>query len=221
MKKLIITTLLTLQLFAQSSDFSQNPFIYSALGNKIYNNVNKIEKLQFMLEYEADKNKIKKYVKDVQKTKDIGFKIQDKEKNIDKATYLKALRELSLTNDYYINKINDNLISSIKSENNILFLKSVNSGLIDIDKNKKAIIKYYYAHKDSIDATGILQNIIDEHNKKPVRKGLTNAELEKIEINRIRKKDKAAQEAIERLLEEEVIKKKINIRKEQKKELGI
>lgn len=54
-----------------------------------------------------------------------------------------------------------------------------------------------------------------------MRKGLTNAELEKIEINRIRKKDKAAQEAIERLLEEEVIKKKINIRKEQKKELGI
>lgn len=221
MKKLIIATLMTLQLFAQGSVISKNPFIYSALGDKIYNNINNIEKLQFMLEYETDKNKIKKYVKDVKEIKEIGFKIQNEDKTIDKGAYLKALRKLSSINDYYVNKINDNLISSIKSQDNILFLNSVNSGLMDISKNKKSIIKYYNAHKDDINATGILKSIIDQYNKKPVRKGLTKAQLEKIEIDRIRKKDKAHQEAIERSLEEEVIRKKIEIRKIQKKELGI
>lgn len=216
MKKLIITALFVIQLFAQT------PFIYSTLGDKIYNNAQNIEKLKFLLEYESNKDKITKYIKDVEEAKKIGFKIENEKKAIDKGTYLKILRELSSRNDFYINKINDNFINSVNSENNVLFLQSINSGLLDIPKNKKVILKYYNEHKESIDAIGVLKNIIKEHkNKKPVRRGLTSAELEKIEIERIRKRDKAQQRNIERSLEEEVIRKKIEIRKEQKEELGI
>ncbi len=223
MKKLIITAFLTLQLFAQNTTILQNPFTYSSLSDEIYNNVNSIEKLQFMLEYEADITKIKDYVIDVQKAKNNGYKIDDKEKNIDNSSYLKALRKLSLTNDYYVDKINNDLASSMENIDNDLFLKSVNSGLIDISKNKKSIIGYYLANRDNIEATGILKSIIDEYinNKKPIKKGLTDAQLNKLEIERIRKKDKIKQKAMERSAEEEVIRKKIEIRRVQKEELGI
>ena len=63
MKKLIIITLFTIQLFAQSTTTSQNPFIYSALGDKIYNNAKNIEKLKFSLEYKLDKDKIPSLIK--------------------------------------------------------------------------------------------------------------------------------------------------------------
>ena len=221
MKKLIIYTLLTIQLFAQSTATPHEPFIYSSLGDKIYNNVQSIEKLKSRLEYELDKDKITKYIKDIEETKIIGLKIHKNSVLLDKTTYLEKLRELSIINDYYVNKITDNLISSINSKDNILFLKSVNSGLLNIEKNKKAIIKYYYENNESIDSVGILKNIIDKHNKKPIFKGLTNAQLEKIEIDRIRKKDQAKQKAIEKALEEETIRKKIEIRKAQKEALGI
>lgn len=221
MKKLIIYTLLTIQLFAQSTATPHESFIYSSLGDKIYNNVQSIEKLKSRLEYELDKDKITKYIKDIEETKIIGLKIHKNSVLLDKTTYLEKLRELSIINDYYVNKITDNLISSINSKDNILFLKSVNSGLLNIEKNKKAIIKYYYEHNESIDSVGILKNIIDKHNKKPIFKGLTNAQLEKIEIDRIRKKDQAKQKAIEKALEEETIRKKIEIRKAQKEALGI
>ncbi|MCF6331289.1 MAG: hypothetical protein L3I99_07060 [Sulfurimonas sp.] len=223
MKKLIITALLTLQLFAQNTTILQNPFTYSALSDEIYNNVNNIEKLQFMPEYETDITKIKNYVKDVQETKNKGYKIEDKEKNIDNSFYLKALRKLSLTNNYYVNKINNDLFNSIKNIDNDLFLKSVNSGLVIMPNNKKSIIEYYHANKNNIEATGILKSIIDEYNdnKKPIQKGLTDAQLNKLEITRIRKRDKIKQAAIERSLEEEVVRKKIEIRKIQKEKLGI
>lgn len=221
MKKLIIYTLLTIQLFAQSTATPHESFIYSSLGDKIYNNVQSIEKLKSRLEYELDKDKITKYVKDIEETKIIGLKIHKNSVLLDKTTYLEKLRELSIINDYYVNKITDNLISSINSKDNILFLKSVNSGLLNIEKNKKAIIKYYYENNESIDSVGILKNIIDKHNKKPIFKGLTNAQLEKIEIDRIRKKDQAKQKAIEKALDEETIRKKIEIRKAQKEALGI
>ncbi len=219
MKKTIIISLLALQLFAQSTPVSQNPIIYSALGDEIYNNIKNVEKLQFITEYETDKNKIIEYVKAAQETKNIGFKIQNEDKN--KSAYLKTLRKLSLTNEYFINKVDDSLIKSIKDEDNILFMKSVNSGLIDIPKNKEAILKYYYAHKDNIDASGVLKKIVDGYKKPEKPKGLTSKELEKLDIERIRKKYKAKKEASKQSLEEEVLRKKIEILKEQKKELGV
>lgn len=219
MKKLIIIVFFAIELFSQSITTLQTPAIYSTLGDKIFNNAKNIEKLKFTLEYESDKDRITKYIKDVEKIKKQGFKIQDGDIAADKKAYLEKLRELSLTNDYYVDKITDNLNSSIKSKDNALFLKSVNSGLLIIENNKKTILNYYYENNESIEATGILKNIIDKYKKKPLPKGLTKAQLEKIEIERIRKKDKIKQEAIEKSLEEEVKRKKIEIRKIQKKEL--
>lgn len=219
MKKLIIITLISLQLLAQNTNSSKNPNIYSALGDKIYDNVKNIYNLITIAEYESSREKIKKYTTKVRKTKRFGFKIQNENKDIDKGTYLKALRELSATNDYFINSVNTHFENSIKNENSILFLNCVNSGLISIPKNKKTIKKYYYSHKNEINPKGIIQNIINKDNKKPVYKGLTKAQKEKNEIKRIRKKDKAKQKAIEKSLEDEVIRKKIKIRKDQKEEL--
>ena len=220
MKKIIITALLTIQLFAQNTTTSKNPTVYSALGDIIYNNVNNIEKLQSIAEYE--KSKLQKYVKDVQKAKKIGSKIQFGDNSINKGAYLKSLRELSVINDYYIHSIRNNFKEAIKAEDNNLFLITINTGLISITKNKEIIKKYYYKHQDDINATGtIIQDLIDEKNKKPIYKGLTDAQLEKREIERIRKKDRIRQEKIERSLEEEVIRKKAKIRKDQKEELGV
>ena len=220
MKKLIITSIITLKLIAQSAISSENPAVYSVLGDQIYNNIDKIEKLQSISGY--DKSKIQKYIKDVGKTKKIGYKIEDGDKSINKGDYLKLLRDLSAVNDYYIYKVRGSLKGAIKSEDNDLFLININTGLISIDKNKDIIKKYYYAHKDDINITGtVIEDIIINENKKPIYKGSTKTNREKLEIERIRKKDKAKQEKIEKILEDEVIRKKTEIRKNQKQELGI
>jgi len=154
--------------------------------------------------------------------KEVGFMIDKNRSNTSKKEYLKKLRELSVTNDFFIDLVNSYMEKSMSEEDNILYLEMANSRLINVQKYKKQIKKYYYAHKSELNIKGtFVQTLIDEDlkNKKPLYIGPTKEELEKAKINRIRAKDKAKQEAISRSIEEELTKKKLKIREEQKSEL--
>jgi len=219
-KKIIILFLLSTFLIAQ------NPKVYSALGNAIYDNAEKIEKLKKIEKFSSFEEKINKYITDVKRAKNDGFSIERASKDIDKKAYLEELRELAKINDFFLRSVNSSFEYSIGHEDNLLFSQMVNSGLIDTQKNKSDIINYYLEHSDDINATGVIQEYLDKdqalQKEREDRRKLrvTSKELEKAKIKRIRKNDREKQDALQKSLEAEVVRKKTEIRKNQIKELA-
>ena len=219
MYKIFLFFLLSIALFAQ------NPKAFSALGDIIYNNADKIQKLESIEDYTVYKKKIKEYVAKVKKLKSDGFAL-DEGLYTKKMQYLNQLRKLSQTNDFFVRLVKKKLDMSIEDENSKLFTQLINTGLIDEKKSKNKIIDYYFAHSNEVNATGLIQKYLDEDKKlrakKEYKKSLLERkklrELEK--IRRIRKEDKLEQKKLEQKLNQEVQKKKLEIRKEQKKELS-
>ena len=216
MRIILLLTFLTLQLFAT------NPKIYAALGDKLYNNINSINKLKEIREFNIYKSKIQEYYYDVNAVKSLGLLIDEGSSKLTRKDYLKKLRKLSKTNDFFIQSVNMAYHKSIKNEDSELFLEMVNSGLLDTKRYKKDIKKYYYSHRSELDISGtIIEKFAkeDKKNKKKIYKGATKEQLQKAKIERIRAKDRAKQEAIAKSIEDELLKKKRKIREEQKKEL--
>ena len=219
MQKLFFILLLCVGLYAQ------NPKAFSALGDVIYNNVDKIERLKDIGEYDVYKDKIEKYVKDVKKAKKLGF-LLDKGESQEKMNYLRSLRKFSDINDFFVHSVNRNLKIAIKENNTQLFSKLLNTGLVDEKRYKKEIAKYYLKHADTIQKNKIIERCLNNSQslrakqayKKRMLEQKRKRELEK--IKRIREQDRLEQERLERQLNQEVKQKKEEIRKEQKKELS-
>ena len=218
MKKIIILFIFSILLFAK------NPDVYAALGDVIYDNAPKIEKLKTITEYVSSPKEIDKYISDVEKTKKIGYKIESGDESIDKKSYLKSLRKLSKTNDYFVRHVYKVYKNALESEDSWLLSQMINSGLMDTKKYKKEIIEYYKTHSDIMDTSGVIQKYLDEDAKLRVKKnkpvGLTKEQMLKAKIKRLREKDRLKQEAIQKSLEEQVAKEKVKIRQEQVEELS-
>ena len=219
MKKIFFLTLFTTLLF------SNNPAVYSALGDVIYDNVKGIEKLSEIEEYLVYKDKIIKYVAEVDTTKRAGFLIEKGNKNIDKKSYLNNLRKFSKSNDFFTRSARNNFLESMEKENSKLFSALVNSGLIDTKKYKNDIVTYYLFHMDEINPEGTIQEIIDNDEalkNKKVKKRVyrSKKQIQQAKIKRIRENDKKRQAAIEKRLQERVNKEKTEIIDYQKKELS-
>ncbi len=219
MKNIVFLTLFTTLLF------SSNPAVYSALGDVIYDNVDGIEKLGNIEEYADYKEKIQKYVAEVDTTKRTGFLIEKGNKKIDKKSYLNNLRKFSKSNDFFIRSAKNNFSKSMETENSKLFSELINSGLIDTQKYKNDILTYYLFHMHEINPEGVIQNILDNDealkNKKTKKRVYKNKkQIEKAKIKRIREMDKRKQAAVEKKLQESVNRKKTEIIDYQKKELS-
>ena len=214
MKMILFLLLLTTLLIAK------NPYAYSAIGDRIYDNVENIVKLKNIAHYKEDKEKINNYYFDVNLLKHMGFKLDSNDKNIDKKEYLTSLRTLVIINDYYLRSAYDNFNLSMKNEDSKLFSDIINTGIIDTKRYKKEILQYYQTHKESINPMGVIQGYIDEENrlkeknkfKKPLMKNSKKIQIEK--MKRVIAKDKADQILIEKRLEDELIKRKQEIQKE-------
>ena len=219
MKSIIIMYLFTLALSAQ------NPKVYAALGDVIYNNIDKITTLKTIEEYKEYITTIDAYTQDVKEAKKNGFCIEAGKKCMDKKEYLNILRKLSQTNDYFVRSVKKNFSKAMKEKNNLLFSKIINSSLLNTKKRKAIIINYYYENMDDINASGVIQTFLDKDAKlkrlkdAQRKKYKTKKMLEKEKINRIRENDKRKQEELEKKLQDEVQRKKIEIRKEQQKSL--
>lgn len=219
MRILLLSILVSLTLFAQ------NPKAFSALGDVIYNNVDKIKKLENIADYDVFKDEIQKYVNDVSKIKKDGF-LLDKRVIQDKMKYLQMLRKLSKTNDFFVKSVNRNLQVAIDNNNSKLFSQLLETRLVDEKKYKKQIVDYYLRHKKEIKINTLIQRCMENNKTKRVKEAYKKRllmmkkqrELEK--IKRIREQDRLEQERLERELNQEVKKKKEQIREEQKKELS-
>ena len=220
MYKTIFILFLTLSLNAS------NPKPYSVLGDLIYNNANNIKNLKYINSYKLNKSKIREYIKEVNNTREYGFDLQKGINNKDKKIYLNKLRKLAKMNDQYFRDAKNAFNISIKKNDYMLFGDVINSGLIDIETNKETILNYYYKNSDKIEKKGILKNILDEDAKqKALREAMrkrykTKKQLELERIKRIRENDKLAKLKIEEELKKDLKQKKIEIRKNQEKELS-
>jgi uncharacterized membrane protein YheB (UPF0754 family) len=220
MNKFVILSLLATFLLAK------NPNVYAALGDVIYDNAIKIEKIRTIVEDDISAAMIDKYLADVKKAKDDGFKIEAG-KIIDKKAYLNKLRELSKTNDFFVRYVYKRYKKALKEDDSWLFSQMVNSGLMDTKKYKDEIVEYYMTHSDVMDTKGIIKKYLDEYEQlkaqqkvSKVKVTLTKEEIQRARIERLRRNDKLKQEAIKKSLEEEVAQEKSKIREEQIKELS-
>ncbi len=222
MKKFIILFFLAVSLMAE------NPSVYSALGDVIYDNAIKIEKLKVIDEYNLS-NMIDTYLEKVSKIKELGFKLESGDKSINSKVYLNKLRELSKTNDFFVRQVYKTYKMALKNDDSWLLSQMINSGLMDTRKYKNEIINYYKTHSDIMDTAGVIGQYLEEEaklkameeaSKKKKKIAPSRDELQKARIRRLRKNDELKQEAIKKSLEEEVAHEKSKIRQEQVKELS-
>jgi len=206
---------------------AENPKVYSALGDVIYNNVDSISKLQSIESYKMYDAKINKYIIDVAASKSVGFSLDEGDKSVDKMAYLKNLRLLSKENDFYIRNSKSSFKTSIKDENSKMFSQIINTGLIDTNRYKDEIINYYMFHAEDINSSGVIQGYLDEDEAlrkqrlANMKRYKSKAQIQAEKIKRIREKDREKQAAVEKSLQEEVDRKKVEIRTNQKKELSL
>ena len=216
MKNLLLVFLFSVSLLAQ------NPKVYSALGDDIYDNAPHIYKLQEISLFLKYSKKIKQYMYDVQNIKLIGTAIDNGLNIKQKFQYLKVLRKLIKTNNFFIKEVEKNFKLSIRREDNKLFSFLVNSNLLDIKKYKSTVLNYYYSHKSNVDITGNIKMLLSE-DKRSFKKRAKTKSVNKIvltdKIKRVRAKDIEDDKMMNRLLEEEIIREKAKIIQEQKKEL--
>ncbi|MFA6192317.1 MAG: hypothetical protein WC665_08200 [Sulfurimonas sp.] len=201
---------------------AQNPKTYSSLGDIQFDNSINIEKLKEIDIYAQYGEKINKYLNDIKSVKEFGFEVDKTDNSDEKKRYLQSLRELSKTNDFFVKSVNSNFFSSIKNSNTKLFLQMVNSKMLDTEKNRSEIMKYYNLHSDEITPFDIMQDFLATdkkvQNNVPAKKSEKKRQEEK--ISRIRESDRINQETIEQSLEEEAAKKKKIINDEKIKQLS-
>ncbi|MDQ7068936.1 MAG: hypothetical protein Q9M40_13755 [Sulfurimonas sp.] len=220
MYKLILITLLTTFLSAN------NPKPYAVLGDVIYDNLSKIESLKQLDTYKLYENDIDEYVKEVSDAKKQGFSLEKSSTSKERKEYLNKLRKLSKTNDYFLRSINSQYKESMKNSDYELFSEIINSKLIDTEANKKEIIDYYYKNKEFINSEGVIDNFLKEDARLKALKEAqkkyykTKKQLEAEKIKRIRENDKTQQKKLEAELQNDLNKKKEEIRKTQKRELS-
>ena len=221
MYKFILILLFTISLNAS------NPKPYATLGDIIYNNAQKIEKLQFISSFQLEKNAINKYIKELKATRQYGFELEKKKANRNKNVYLNKLRKLSKTNDYYLRNAKTIYSKAMKEKDYKLFSEIVNSGLINLEENKKKIVNYYYKHTAYIKNEGIIKELVDEDIKRKAkrralrRRYKTKKDLELEKIERIRKNDKLEKLKLEEELQKDLQKRKLEIRVNQEQELNL
>jgi len=204
-----------------------NPNVYSALGNDVYNNVDKITNLQNVKLYEKQILDIALYRSEVMQTKSYGYEIENGKGSIGKLEYLKYIRTLSKRSDNYIRGAKKHFKESIREENSQLFSQLVNTGIIDTVRYKDEIINYYMFHAEDINSSGVIQDMLDadelerKRRERKIKYYKSKKELQREKIKRIRENDKKKQAAIEHALQKEVERKKVEIRENQKRELSL
>jgi len=205
--------------------FSANPIVYSALGDVLYNNVQSIKNLKSIPSYAPMYANIDAYVKKLAATKKMGFAIENGDEGADKKVYLQALRALSKKNDAFLRSANTSFKQALENEDTPLFAQLVNSGLIDVKKHKNEILQYYYAHEEDINITDVIENCLSQdkkhamHSKKSQKYLAWKKRKEQEKIRRIREQDLYDQKKLEKKLDAEVRRKKLEIQKEKQKEL--
>ncbi len=227
MKKYLLLLTLSLSLFAQ------NPKSFAALGDVLYNDVNKFENLKEMASMQEFRVAIESYIASAAKTKKLGFAIdaQKAEEKKDTPTegkeYLRALRELSTGHDAIIVNSRTRFKEALNDEDGVTINGMVDYGLIDTDNYKDELIHYYeeFAEDQNLSALDLMYtkhtNRFKDNNSTRHSNAQRTARENEASIKRMRAQDKAKNDALVKSVQEEKEREKKKVLNEQKRELGI
>ncbi len=227
MKKYFVLLTLSLSLFAQ------NPKSFAALGDVIYNDVDKFENLKEMASMQEFRTAIDAYIALATETKKMGFTIDaknaedTKEAPVDGTEYLKALRQLSTEHDAIIVNSRNRFKEAITDEDSETINGMVNISVIDLDDYKDELIHYYeeFGEDQNLSSLDVMYAKHIDSQKDDNSTALSAAQQEAREnearIKRMRATEKAKNDALEKSVKEEKEREKKKVLNEQKKELGI
>ncbi len=220
MKKFLLTLLISVSLYAQ------NPVIYAALGDVIYNDVDKFGKLADLAAMHDYKPTIEDYLKSVENSKKTGFAVDRNETTSDAKAYLKELRLLSTKHDTIVLNAHKRFEEAMQDEDSETITNMIKIGIVSPEEYKNQLVQYYedYAEDQNL---SIIEPMYKEYkfnlaNEENASKS-GNAEAAKNEevVNRMRASDKASKAALKRSVKEECEREKQNVMQEQKKALGV
>jgi len=222
MKKLLLLITFTLTLFAQ------NPLSFGALGDVIYDDIDKFELLKEMPVMREYKGEIEEYIEAAEKSKKMGFAVDEKSPDADAKVYLKVLRDLSVKHDAIIVQSRARFKEAIDDEDSETINLMIYYGIIDPQEYEKAMIAYYgeFGEDHNLSTlTPMYTAYLNSLKKDDNGTQLTDEQREAIEneerIKRIRARIKAKEEALQKSVEEEQESEKKKVLNEQKKELGL
>ena len=204
MKHLLLLITFTLSLFAQ------NPNSFSALGDVIYNDIEKFEKLKALPSMKEYEENIENYITAAKQTKKIGFGVDAKEEGVNAKEYLKALRELSAKHDAIIVTSRKRFSEAINDEDSETVNLMLTYGVIDPENYKTELIAYYEEFGEDHNLSAITP-LYDEH-LKSIKKDdnvtkMSDEQREAIEnearLKRLRARMKAKEESLEKSVKEE------------------
>jgi len=216
---LVFMPLLVLSLFAAT------PQPFHRLGDKLYNSVDALEKIKNLKALEKEKGMITSYLNGIKRVKEEGFVLQREPTKALRSAYLKDLRDYSKRYDAILRMLQSRYETAIENEDSALFAALVNSGFIDQKQEREAIIRYYFGHQKDIEPTGRLATIVLDAKlqKKELQKERRyDAKRAKdlAKIQRIRKEDQRKKATIEKKLQEELQKKRKELKQYEHKELS-
>ena len=206
--------------------FANNPTPFSALGDVIYNNAPKINALKKIDAFRKYDKKIDRYLQGIKETKKKGYRLEKQQDSSLRKEYLHKLRELAEVNDSFVHLVKVTYTKAKDNEDSLLFSKIINSGLIDVKEYKKEIINYYFKHQNEMSTKGVIQSFLDEDAKLRAKREAqrkrykSKKEREMEHIRLLRQHDKEEREHLEKKLQNELNKKKMEIREYQKEELS-
>jgi hypothetical protein len=187
--------------------YANNPNVYPTLSSKIYNSLPKIKRLTTYPEFYPLTESIVTYIKDVEETKQMGFAI-DSGKSKAKKEYLHKLRKLSKKYDFFKRSAEELLNRSIENKDYDLFVRIVDSGLIDMKRNKEKILTFYKENSISIIPFGKLAEMVQEHTTTPKsQEALQKERLKKQKekaLEQLRENDRKQQFKIQKELEQQL-----------------
>lgn len=201
--------------------FGDNPKVYSSLGDSIYNSVDKVVKLKTVESFTQYSQDIDSYKVNVNELKKIGFSLDNSVDILAQEKYLSSLRKLDKEYYFYLRESYRVLNNSIENEDTKTFDALLQTDLIDINHNKKNILKFYAEHKAKITLTPSMNEILVKERQKKLKTNNLQRNIEQDRVNRIRQSSKRKEENLEKKLQEENQKKKLEIRNKQKEELSL
>jgi len=221
MKKYLLLLTFTLTLFAQ------NPKSFSALGDVIYDDVDKFKNLKSLASMQDSQASIDAYIASAETAKQMGFAVDAKEKSVDGKSYLSVLRKLSIERDAIVLSSRDRFKEAMSDEDGLTINGMVGFGVINAENYKTELIRYYETFAEDQNLSNIeplyLRHLATF--KKDNNTSLSQEEVEAREnearILRMRAKSKAKEDALARSVEEQQKRDKKNVLNEQKKALGL
>ncbi len=223
MNKYLLLLALTLSLFAQT------PKSFAALGDIIYNDVDKFEKLKELASMQEFTTNIDSYIASANATKKIGLALDQEGASVDGEAYLKALRKLSTEHDAIIVNSRKRFKEAIADEDSETINGMITIGVIDPEDYKTELMHYYEEFNEDQNLSSLVpfynKYVKAEKEEAVIKKSASpaqrDADEDEASLKRMRAKQQAEAEALERAVNEEKERAKKEVLDKQKKELGI